>query len=936
MAIKLYPPNIEGTIPAFATNEDGTTTLVVPFSLNKAVSIDDISGFIIKIKTISGQLIGTVKATSWDLENLMEAYFDLSPLITQKVIKLGLYKLGQVDPFQIGQFYKIQLAFLNGETSYKVTNDTSPLKGKEYFTFDEYTGFYIPVTDTNSDFDPGITYYEANEDDVTVGYYSTVGVTKYTIAPKVSIESLLVGEINSHRYYYTGIYSQENGDVLEKLYSSRFKVYDQNKNLIADSGDILHNTQLDDSDKNEQYETFNLSEDLELNKNYFITYTATTVNKMVVSSNQYVIMQQKTVDPEINAVLNAELNYENGYISIYLQGELDEDGYEKLASGAFVVLRNSSKNPSTWDEIYRFNLVAENPSRLLWRDFTIEQGVTYKYAIQQYNDIGLYSNRIVSNSVYGDFEHAFIFDGTKQLKIKYNPKVASFKNDVLEQKIDTIGSKHPFIFRNGSVNYKEFSVSGLISYSVDEEELFATKEEILASADYTFDIYAGENVASERLFKLKALEWLTDGKPKVFRSPTEGNYIVRLLNTSLSPNDTLGRLLHTFSSTAYEITDFNYTNLRKYNFIKEKNQSNVTYTRYKTVNLVNANGIGYKTNILEGHYAYSLKFENVYPAVWANITILNENNIPEAETYFIGGGSRTFEYKSDNPIINIRIVDSVGDPEELSGQLTYSYKIEAANVFNTYSNLTIKNLPLKQFIGTNNIHSNILAELENVKTQFSELYTIEFRKKVCTPIYIQGVFVEEEYMDLIYYADQAMTQRIDIHTNLIPLEIYEIFTWDGITTNYFINGYDLSIFKTNPLNYNCVIDDATISLNPTLDLTDEIPPEQQSFTIQDASDIKVIYLYPGVYANATLQIIDIDYTFEETQPVLDLKNNYLGISEMRWDEENLESIIDTYTINEAIDIVNNQHSAMLGAENNYHLALERAINQYKEMNTIYA
>ena len=54
MAIKLYPPNIEGTIPAFATSEDGTTTLVVPFSLNKAVSVDDISGFIIKIKTISG------------------------------------------------------------------------------------------------------------------------------------------------------------------------------------------------------------------------------------------------------------------------------------------------------------------------------------------------------------------------------------------------------------------------------------------------------------------------------------------------------------------------------------------------------------------------------------------------------------------------------------------------------------------------------------------------------------------------------------------------------------------------------------------------------------------------------------------------------------------------------------------------------------------
>ena len=54
------------------------------------------------------------------------------------------------------------------------------------------------------------------------------------------------------------------------------------------------------------------------------------------------------------------------------------------------------------------------------------------------------------------------------------------------------------------------------------------------------------NIAREREFKMKVLSWLTDGKPKLFRSPTEGNFIVRLMNTSLTPNDTLGRMLHTF------------------------------------------------------------------------------------------------------------------------------------------------------------------------------------------------------------------------------------------------------------------------------------------------------------------------------------------------------------------------------------------------------
>ena len=64
----------------------------------------------------------------------------------------------------------------------------------------------------------------------------------------------------------------------------------------------------------------------------------------------------------------------------------------------------------------------------------------------------------------------------KQLKIRFNPKVSSFKNYILETKIDTIGSKYPFFFRNGSVKYKEFPINGLISCLMDEEQLFMESE----------------------------------------------------------------------------------------------------------------------------------------------------------------------------------------------------------------------------------------------------------------------------------------------------------------------------------------------------------------------------------------------------------------------------------------------------------------------------
>jgi hypothetical protein len=46
---------------------------------------------------------------------------------------------------------------------------------------------------------------------------------------------------------------------------------------------------------------------------------------------------------------------------------------------------------------------------------------------------------------------------------------------MLESKTDTIGGKYPFIFRNPRVSYKEFPISGLISYHSDEEELFLTE-----------------------------------------------------------------------------------------------------------------------------------------------------------------------------------------------------------------------------------------------------------------------------------------------------------------------------------------------------------------------------------------------------------------------------------------------------------------------------
>jgi hypothetical protein len=210
-------------------------------------------------------------------------------------------------------------------------------------------------------------------------------------------------------------------------------------------------------------------------------------------------------------------------------------------------------------------------------DRTGEHGAEYTYYIKNKDDGMLLKS---TDSATCNFDSCFLYDGEKQLNLKFNTKISSFKNTIQEQKVETLGSKYPFIFRNGTIMYKEFSISSLISYWVDEEETFTnffTGSDFLkastAANTATDNIEVSLNLTDknfqlERKFKTEVLEWLNNGKPKLFRSPAEGNFLVRLVNVSLTPNDTLGRMLHTFNATAYEIGECSTENLKKYGILK--------------------------------------------------------------------------------------------------------------------------------------------------------------------------------------------------------------------------------------------------------------------------------------------------------------------------------------------------------------------------------
>ena len=771
---KLYPPQIEGTIPAFCGDK-----IVVPYSMNKTVSSKEVGGFALKIKTVtSNQYIAYVESNVFTTD--------------QAEFNIGDFK----DKLNIGQHYKVQLAYINKES----------------------------------------------EKQKLVGYYSTIGVIKYTAEPQVYIEGL-TSNINQHIYDYIGVYKipsyQVNGqtvyDTNEKVYSHHFTIEDKEHNVIYQTEELIHQGINDDeTDLYTQHDPFSYTREFEEGMSYYIQYTVTTMNNMIVSSPKYRLMEQITAPMLNQPQVNAELNFENGYIKIYFTGPGNKnDGEDPMTlSGAFKLLRSDETSDYTiWNEVARLkmnNLSVYNIDPIY--DFTIEQGVHYKYALQQFSDNGMVSEKLLSNEVMGDFEDLFLYDGEKQLKVKYNPKVTSFKNTRMEAKVDTIGSKYPFIFRNGNVEYKEMPISGLISYHMDNDELFI--KQVMESYDVNL---TSENIVAERSFKLAVMDWLENGKPKLFRSPGEGNYIVRLLNNSLSPNDTLGRMLHTFSCTAYEIADYTYENLLEYGFarVNDINKSEwqtgeiyldpiralqkylATLDKGNSVSLDKYNEIisvypdcricfqpesgvdaGYTVkvsqeelkeasykdgNILPHSPATGLKFTNMQPGDKIYLDDEIAHDVANCPTGFWITIGRTGQYIAESGLkISKVICDSEHDTSNRAhaGKLEFSYEAQVPNQFEDINNVTIQDIFSRQIIGP---ESELFNKLVNSKKySIPQIYFLRFKSR---PLYENELYWQESTLaegdrEFKIYTDVNCTQEFTSYTN-DKLLIYKVIKVQG-------------------------------------------------------------------------------------------------------------------------------------------------------------
>lgn len=404
------------------------------------------------------------------------------------------------------------------------------------------------------------SYYKIQLSYANDGIWSTVGITKYTATPVITIT-----QDTANKYHFKGFYSTE--DSTEPVYSYEFILKGSDNAIKATSGEKFLNSSL-----HQQGALWVIECDYFANRKIDegdkIELKVKTINGLEVSSGDYKFYEVGNSLERFQALPNAPgyqftINpySEEGWFQKKLNNNHKEAEFYRSETADFeewITFDSSCYEDVSEQNVY----VGTSKIYKIFKDNTIEQGKTYYYRCSKEIDDK------IAVSVSLDFEHMYLSDAHHQLCIRFNPKVSSFKSNILESKTDTIGGKYPFFFRNENSGYKEIGIQGLISYHMDEPETFMRKTDLglaapEAGGNTPTTNLSGYNMYAERKFREEVYKWLTNGQPKLFRSPAEGNYIVRLMNVSLtSPEDKLSRLLYSFSATGYEIQEQTAENLK--------------------------------------------------------------------------------------------------------------------------------------------------------------------------------------------------------------------------------------------------------------------------------------------------------------------------------------------------------------------------------------
>lgn len=529
----LYPPIVDTYMPAFIR----TNKCKIYFSISSYNSYNDIRN--------NAQI--TVK-------NQNSNSSALNPNIYPNGIKICNVNIDtnvttddkyyvELDPsdlkngFGLNQYYKIQIRFTNAAIpSPSAKNEGSWLAANTAF-FSEWSRVCL----IRGISQPKISVYtfETASDDASMTF--TTNVVDF------------VGSLSF----------EEEGEE-ETLGSYRIRLYDEKNVMLSDSGDIYSSSYNNTNQINYTFK-YNLID----GNSYKIVLDVTTRN-LYTESKEYVFTVIQSGTDKLDATIAVNTDTERGCATIKLVGKTTN-----IFTGNITIRRTSSRtNFLIWEDVHTTVINEGKPLNYEWSDFSIESGIWYKYCVQKRNSLG---HRGIALKypvpIMVMFEDMFLVGDNTQLRIKYNPSVNSYKRTVADAKQDTIGSQYPFIKRSGHVNYRQFPIGGMITLFDDYLDTFSSREELMGGKDALelYEEYNSENrigpfndFIHEREFREKAMNFLYANKIRLFRTLSEGNILIRLMDINLTPETTLGRQIYSFTATAYEVDDCTIENIDKY------------------------------------------------------------------------------------------------------------------------------------------------------------------------------------------------------------------------------------------------------------------------------------------------------------------------------------------------------------------------------------
>lgn len=191
-----------------------------------------------------------------------------------------------------------------------------------------------------------------------------------------------------------------------------------------------------------------------------------------------------------------EINQEDGIVKIRLRWEIkggEGDSAWKASDGILYLRRASSlDNFKTWKLM---SITSHSESDLQddenfvvaldFDDYTVCSLVRYRYSVQYHmlkastnpSEKGKvieanWTKSYLSGLVYPQFYDMLLQRQNRQIAIRYNGQISSWKPVVNRQKIDTLGGRYPKFVENAQLNYKQFSINGLISAEGDFNRTF--------------------------------------------------------------------------------------------------------------------------------------------------------------------------------------------------------------------------------------------------------------------------------------------------------------------------------------------------------------------------------------------------------------------------------------------------------------------------------